>query len=619
MRASLVLLSFCSQTLAAPQLFGPLADLLGNVGGGKGFVDTALGALGGAVGVTATYDYVVVGGGTAGNTIGVRLAEAGYSVAIIEAGGYYQIGKPLLTTSPAGDVFNIGMSMSDASPLVDWMFETQPQDGANGRTFHYARGKCLGGSSALNFMIYQRGTAQCYDQWAETLGDDSWSWANTQKHFKNSFTFTPPNDAKRGTNVTTKYNPSAFSAGSPGPVQVGYTNFVSAAATWLEKGMAAVGIKPAADFNSGTLLGGAYLSTTIRPSDATKSGSDQFITRAKSNPKLKVYIKTLAKKILFDNNKKATGVAVDTAGIKYTINTRKEVIVSAGAFQSPQLLMVSGIGPAAYLQSFGINVLSDLAGVGQNMWDHIMFGPSYQVNLVTLNKVIKDPLYAAKRLTDYITTRTGELSSNVVEYLGWEKLSSLASYAPSFSPTTKQQLAQFPSDWPEAEWLTINSYIEDFLTPVADVSRQSAQHATILGAIVAPTSRGNVTLRSADTQDLPLINPNWLTAPADVELAIAMYKRMREIWATPAMRASDAQIHEQVKRSLTTVWHAACTCRMGRGDDAGAVLDARARVFGVGALRVVDASSFPTLPPGHPQSTVYMVAEKIAADIINGS
>lgn len=155
------------------------------------------------------------------------------------------------------------------------------------------------------------------------------------------------------------------------------------------------------------------------------------------------------------------------------------------------------------------------------------------------------------------------------------------------------------------------------------MSRQSAQHATILGAIVAPTSRGNVTLRSADTQDLPLINPNWLTAPADVELAIAMYKRMREIWATPAMRAvvggggggggeaypgpgvqSDAQIHEQVKRSLTTVWHAACTCKMGRRDDAGAVLDARARVFGVGALRVVDASSFPTLPPGHPQSTV---------------
>ncbi|GME62638.1 Glucose-methanol-choline oxidoreductase [Neofusicoccum parvum] len=634
MRTSLFFLSLCSQTLAAPQLFGPLADLLGNLGSGKGFVDTALGALGGAVGITATYDYVVVGGGTAGNTIGVRLVEAGYSVAIIEAGGYYQVGKPLLTTSPAGDVFNIGMSMSDALPLVDWMFETQPQDGANGRKFHYARGKCLGGSSALNFMIYQRGTAQCYDQWADLTGDNSWTWQNTQKHFKNSFTFTPPNNAKRGSNVTTRYNSDAFLPGTPGPVQVGYSNFVSAAATWLEKGMAAVGIQSVNDFNSGSLLGGAYLSTTIRSSDATRSGSDQFITRAKSNPKLKVYTRTLAKKILFDSTKKATGVAVDSAGIKYTIKARKEVIVSAGAFQSPQLLMVSGIGPSAQLSVLGVKVLSDLSGVGQNMWDHIMFGPSYQVSLVTLNRVIKDPLYAAKRLADYVSTQTGELASNVVEYLGWEKLSTSAGYGDAFSADAKSALAAFTDDWPEAEWLTINSYIEDFLTPVADVARQDRQHATILGAIVAPTSRGNVTLRSADTADAPLINPNWLTSQSDIELAIAMYKRMREIWTSPAMKdvvvggeaypgldkvQSDEEIHEQVKKSLTTVWHAACTCKMGKQGDEGAVLDGKARVYGVKGLRVVDASSFPTLPPGHPQSTVYMLAEKIASDIIKGA
>lgn len=152
------------------------------------------------------------------------------------------------------------------------------------------------------------------------------------------------------------------------------------------------------------------------------------------------------------------------------------------------------------------------------------------------------------------------------------------------------------------------------------MARQSAQHATILGAIVAPTSRGNVTLASADTKDLPLINPNWLTTTSDIELAIAMYKRMREIWATDAMAPvvlgggeaypglasvqSDDEIHEQIKKSLTTVWHAACTCRMGRQGEEGAVLDAKARVFGVRGVRVVDASSFPTLPPGHPQSTV---------------
>ncbi|KAB2570007.1 Dehydrogenase patE [Lasiodiplodia theobromae] len=625
---------FTPAALAAPQVLGPLTDLLGTIIGGAGFVDTTLGTLAGAAGVTASFDYVVVGGGTAGNVVGVRLAEAGHTVAVVEAGGYYQISKPLLTTAPAGDVFNIGMDMSDAVSLVDWKFETEPQAGADGRTFHYARGKCLGGSSALNFMIYQRGTQQCYDEWAELLGDDSWSWANTQSHFQNSFTFTAPDDAKRGSNVTTSYNADAFAASTSGPVQVGYSNFVSAAATWLEKGMEAVGIKTITDFNSGSLLGKQWLSTTIRPTDATRSGSDQFITSAASNTNLKVYLRTLAKKIIFDSSKKATGVQVETAGVTYTLNATKEVIVSAGAFQSPQLLMVSGVGPAAHLESFGIDVVKDLPGVGQNMWDHIMFGPSYEVGLTTLNRVIRDPLYAATRLADYIATQTGELASNVVEFLGWEKLSQVDGYADGFSDEAKAQLAQFTDDWPEAEWLTINAYIENFLNPVADVAAQTAQHATILGAIVAPTSRGNVTLSSASTSDLPLVNPNWLTTTSDIELAVAMYKRMREIWASDAMASvvigdefypgtdavsTDDEILAQIKKSLTTVWHASCTCKMGAEDDEGAVLDSKARVYGVDGLRVVDASSFPTLPPGHPQSTVYMIAEKIAADIINGA
>lgn len=140
-------------TLAAPQVLGPLTDLLGTIIGGAGFVDTTLGTIAGAAGVTASFDYVVVGGGTAGNVVGVRLAEAGYTVAVVEAGGFYQISKPLLTTAPAGDVFNIGMSMSDAVSLVDWKFETEPQAGADGRTFHYARGKCLGGRYVCGRLV----------------------------------------------------------------------------------------------------------------------------------------------------------------------------------------------------------------------------------------------------------------------------------------------------------------------------------------------------------------------------------------------------------------------------------------------------------------------------------
>ncbi|KAL1641054.1 hypothetical protein SLS58_006326 [Diplodia intermedia] len=621
-----LLLPLLTPALALPQILGPLTDLLSNLFSGAGLADTTLGALAGAAGVAQTFDYVVVGGGTAGATLGARLAEAGHAVAVVEAGGYYQAEKPLLTTSPAGDVFGIGMDEETAGP-VDWGFRTVPQAGADGREFHYARGKCLGG----------RGTQQCYDQWAELLGDDSWSWANTQQHFKKSVTFHAPNGAKRGANVTTSYNAGAFAGGgsaSGGPVQVGYSNFVSAAATWLEKAMDAVGIATVADFNSGRLLGKQYLATTIRPSDATRSGSDQFVTRASKSAatrkNLKVYLKTLATKLVFDATKKATGVSVETGGVAYTLRARKEVVVAAGAFQSPQLLMVSGVGPAAQLGAHGIAVVADLPGVGQNMWDHVMFGPSYEVRLTTLNRVLRDPLYAARRLADYVAAQSGELASNVVEFLGWEKLSRVDGYGDGFSDETKSALAQFPEDWPEAEWLTINAYIENFLRPVADVAAQTRQHATILGALVAPTSRGNITLASASAADAPLINPNWLTTAADVELAVAMYRRMREMWATSAIRpvvvggefypgtdavATDEEIHAHIKKSLTTVWHAACTCKMGRADDEGAVLDARARVYGVKGLRVVDASSFPTLPPGHPQN---MVAEKIAADIING-
>ncbi|OJD32698.1 gmc oxidoreductase, partial [Diplodia corticola] len=636
-----ILLSYLllsSKALAAPQILSSLASAISSlIGGSSGLVDTALGTLAGASGINATFDYIVVGGGTAGNVVATRLAEAGLSVALVEAGGYYQVEKPLLTTVPAGDVFSIGMAASDAAgSLVDWKFETTPQEGCDGRTFHYARGKCLGGSSALNFMIYQRGTQQCYDEWASLLDDDSWSWANTQEHFKRSFTFHAPDNTKRGANVTTRYNAAAFDASASGPVQVGYSNFVSAAATWLEKGMDAVGIPTITDFNSGTLLGKQYLSTTIRPSDATRSGSDQFILRAKTSPtasrNLKVYLRTLATKILFDddknNTKTATGVTVETADTTYTLTARNEVILSAGAFQSPQLLMLSGIGPAAHLAEHGIALVKDLPGVGQNMWDHVMFGPSYEVALPTLNRVVRDPAYAARRLADYAATHSGELASNVVEFLGWEKLSALdagAAAGKNFSDETRAALAAFPDDWPEVEYLTTNAYIEDFLHPVANVARQSAQHATILGALVAPTSRGTVTLSSPSAGAAPLINPNWLTAPADVELAVAMYKRMREIWGSDAMRAvvvggggdagrefypgldavaTDEEIRAQVRKSLTTVWHAACTCKMGAEGDAGAVLDARARVRGVRGLRVVDASAFPTLPPGHPQSGV---------------
>ncbi|KAA8614449.1 Choline dehydrogenase [Pyrenophora tritici-repentis] len=621
------------QTHAAPildSLVNPFLESLSSILSGKGLVQGVLGSVEGVVGVEKTYDYVVVGGGTAGNAIGVRLVEAGYSVAIIEAGLYYQIGKPVLGSTPAGGIVGIGANPLDSDPIVDWVLMTEPQAGADNRRVHYTQGKCLGGSSALNFLIHHRGTEGSYQTWADAVGDDSYTFANFEPYFKKAVSFTEPNNAIRGDNVTTQYEKSAFE--SPGgPIQIGYSNYVSPFSTWMEKALLALGLKKTSQFDSGKLMGTHYTQTFIRAKDQTRSASDEYIRTALDNEKLAVYANTQAQKILFNGNKTSTGVRVQSAGITYDIHAAKEVIVSAGAFHSPQLLMVSGVGPRETLQKFNIDVVADRPGVGQNMWDHIMFGPAYEVNFNTLDNTLHNPVALADALTDYITKGQGILSSNVVEFLGWEKLPE--EFRKNFSQSTVEALNQFTDDWPEAELISGNGYIGDFSLPALQQPLDGKQYATILGGIVAPTSRGNVTLQSASMTSAPLINPNWLTSRADQELAIALYRRMRQIWASETMQQvvigdeywpgkekdSDEEILAVVRDSLMTIWHASCTCKMGKKEDSMAVVDPQARVYGVQGLRVVDASALPILPPGHPTSTIYALAEKIAAGIINAN
>ncbi|KAJ0335136.1 hypothetical protein COL922a_009668 [Colletotrichum nupharicola] len=571
---SLTLVLFAVRALSAPifndefaaalqsigiSLLNPILSAVKAVLSGQGLVQGVLGVVEGALGTEATYDYVVVGGGTAGNAIGYRLAEAGHSVAIIEAGIYYEIAKPVLGTIPAGDIIGIGSSIYDTVPTVDWAFQTEPQIGANNRKIHYARGNSPGG-----------------------------------------------------------------------PVQVGYTNWVSAWATWLEKGMEAIGMERTTGFSSGNLLGYHYSQSTVRSSDQTRSSSAEYIYKAVNEnlDKLKVYTQTMAKRIVINQNNTATGVEVKSLGVGYTIHASKEVIISAGAFQSPQLLMVSGIGPAVTLAENNIPLRVNLPGVGQNMWDHIMFGPAYEVNFDTLNRVLHNPVVLARSLIDYINDGTGPLSSNVVEFIGWEKLPQ--KYRDTWSADTQEALSQFPDDWPEVEHISGNGYIGNFRFPALQQPLNGKQYATILGAMVAPVSRGNVTIKSSDTAVLPLVNPNWLSAKADQEVAISWWRRMREVWNTDVVQEivigeeywpgkdkdTDEEILALIQDSLMTVWHAAGTCKMGKRSDDMAVVDNEAKVFGVQGLRVVDASSYPILPPGHPQSTVYALAEKIAAGII---
>ena len=402
----------------------------------------------------------------------------------------------------------------------------------------------------------------------------------------------------------------------------------------MEGSLGEIGINDIQDFNTGSLMGKQYCSSTIDPSSQKRESSQTayYDSTVQKRSNLKVYSLTTAQKVLFDNDKKATGVKVTSLGfIPYTINARKEVIMSAGAFQSPQLLMLSGIGPKDTLAKWNIPAISILEGVGQNMWDHIFFGPTYRVKVQTLTRLANDLIYtAAQFIGPYLIQKIGPLTNPICDYLGWEKLPS--SLRDSFSSSTLNDLAQFPPDWPEIEYLSGAGYVGDFASLPTTQPRDGYQYATILSALVAPLSRGTVTLASTSASDLPIINPSWLTSPTDQAVAVAAYKRVRAAFSSKFMApvligqeyfpgpsvSSDAQILETIQKTLHTVWHAACTCKMGIQSDPMAVVDSKARVFGTKGLRVVDASAFAILPPGHPQSTVYALAEKIAAGIKNG-
>lgn len=491
-------------------------------------------------------------------------------MAVIEAGVAYEVSNPLLASTPAGDVIYCGSDISkDNNPSVDWSFVTAPQAGANGRKIHYARGKCHGGSSARNFMIYQRGTIDSYQAWADAVDDQDYTFENLLPYFKKGVKFYPPEIPPRQANATPSYQASAFSS-SGGPLEVSYANYAQPFSTWMDKGLHAIGLPVAQDFNSGSLLGSQWCADTISPSDATReSSSSSYLEEAQKRSNFNLIDNTLATKILFDSNKKATGVVTNNLLVG-TVHANKEVILSAGAFQSPQLLMLSGVGPAATLNKFGIPIVADRPGVGQNMTDHIFAGPTYRVNVETFTRLANDPLYlVAQFASPYSTSHSGPLSNPVCDYLGWEKTPRSL-----ISSTAASKLSQFPSDWPEIEYLSGAGYVGDFADLFTTQPKDGYQYATILAAIVAPLSRGTVTISSTDASVLPVIDPNWLTDPTDVEVAVAAYKRVRQAFGSAAMApvladkneyfpganvTTDAEILEVIRNTLMTVWHASGT------------------------------------------------------------
>ena len=502
-------------------------------------------------------------------------------------------------------------------------------------TIWYIRGKIS--LQNLCAMAYTsgmfRGTVESYQKWADDVGDPSYTFENILPYFMRSPQYTPPKPGMYS-NSSNKENASAFS-NSGGPLQVSFSNYVDPFSTWTQPALEAAGQSEIEGFNSGKLIGSAFVTFTIDPKNAHRSSSESsFLQSSLGKSMLQIYKGTLAQKILFDSNNKAKGVTVSTQSaygtptLNYTLSARKEVIVCAGAFQSPQLLMVSGVGPQASLEALNIPIVKNLPGVGQNMWDQIFFGTAFRVGVLTASAPQNNYTLALEAVQAYVQNASGPLSIFGGGYFGWEKLPE--PYRSNLSASTQAALATFPADWPELEWIPVSAYLGYSRDYQTEDPKDGYNYATLATALVAPLSRGNITINSNSMEDPPVINPNWLTDPADIELAIAAFKRQRQVWTIlnnltigeeqlpgPTVQ-SDMDILNFIRESLIQLYHPSATCKMGRANDTMAVIDSSARVYGTQGLRVVDASSFPFLPPGHPQATVYMLAEKIASEILAG-
>ncbi|KAF2205972.1 alcohol oxidase [Delitschia confertaspora ATCC 74209] len=597
----LALSSLCSEAVA---VFGATKE---NRGRSKLF--------GNSFGILAknfTYDYVVVGGGTAGNTVAARLAaNPNVTVAVVEAGSFYEMDYGNTSQVPGYGSRYLSFNDLEPSPiLVDWGIITEPQPGLNGRRIHYSAGKTFGGSSALNDMIFHRTNKGAYEQWAEMVGDSTFKWDNFIPYLKKSVGFTPPKDK------SIPYDPSVYSPRG-GPLRASFSNFRPAFDTFMETAFTKSGLKKIKGLNSGHLDGFAPSTLAIHPDFMTRSSSEaSFLQDALDKTDIKLYPRTLAKKIVFDG-KKASGVLVETNGAEYTLSAKKEVIVSSGVFRSPHLLLLSGIGPAEALKKQAIPVVSDLPGVGKNMLDHLFIFTSHEMNVTTGSGLLTNPTVHAEAVESFLKEQSGPLTGVGGSVVGWEKLPNRT----QLSPDSQKALAQFSDDFPEMEYLGLSPGSNPPDQPLAN------NFCSITVAVQTTLSRGTVTLKSANAHDGPIVDVNAMSTKAEAELIVGAMKRLREFSENTGVKVreiqpgpdvvTDEELLTWVRNHAVNGYHASSTCAMGKKTDKMAVVDTRGKVYGVENLRVVDASIFPLLPAGHPMSTIYALSELIAEDILS--
>ena len=524
------------------------------------------------------FDYVIVGGGTAGCVLANRLsADPKISVLLLEAGGKVNW---IWIHIPVGYLFCIG------NPRTDWCYRTEPEAGLNGRSVGYARGRVLGGCSSINAMLYLRGQARDYNEWAALTADPRWAWESVLPVFKGS------EDHWRGGDTQ---------HGAGGEWRVEQQRLRWDILDRFAQAAQQAGVSGTQDFNGGDNNGVGQFEVNQRRGVRWNT-SKAFLRPVLGRPNLKIVTHALIDKVTL-RDRQAQGVAFALAGVDYVVRARIETVLTAGAIGSPAILQRSGIGPAALLQSRGIAVNHALPGVGSNLQDHLQLRMIYQVQgIKTLNQQANSLWGKAMMGLEYALFRRGPLTM-----------------APSQLGLFTRSQAHLAT--PDLEYHVQPLSLDKFGEPLHNFPAFTASVCHL-----RPASRGYVHIRDAAPASAPAIAPCYLSHEDDRQTAVRALRLTRRIVAQPALAPyfpqeylpgigadSDAALLQAAGDIGTTIFHPVGTCAMGQPDDPQAVTDTELRVRGIAKLRVIDASIMPTITSGNTNSPTLMIAERGAA------